>query len=387
MSETFEISEVPLENNSKLFNRIKLLLQQFDVNTSGRNKANAVKWVLHKISLLIIWIIFGHFTASTSYDLIASYAASKTSFTPQSKFNQSVALPQSSICVDVIPAYLDVYSSNQNSFSVPPSHKTNHYQTSLVAFFNGTNVSKDAILNIEKKWPNSLLYVAHYYLFLIQQFEGFYTSGTIGYIKNLNVSSRDIAIAINILDNKMKLFDISVQELKNKYGAQVATVFNITAAFYDQGVLTSTRIEIDRVSLVEHSLVCINMRFDQQSLKNRDSIIVQAHISEALDHPDEYFQSAMYLAMGDVYELGNLEDISITFSALFDNILSTIMININSVYQKISRKGGELVCSETSSEKLCESNCRTEYIQVICSCISANGDKVGPFNLSLSLHH
>src|SRR3984885_9480285 len=146
----------------KLLTRAKRLLHFFNVDTSQWDKAKMIKWILLKTVFCIIVLGLGVYTAKTSLVLMLDYAKSPTSYTQNSSFNQSIALPLSKICLPLSPFELDDYWAEQEILSSPENAA--HYQTLTATFFDKKTPTKETLLSIEYAWPNFLLFVVCHYL-------------------------------------------------------------------------------------------------------------------------------------------------------------------------------------------------------------------------------
>ncbi len=264
--------------------------------------------------------------------------------------NESLELPTSTICLPLEFGELDYnYSPN----------KQNMYYQSLIKFLNEQKITKDYLMPADGDWDNSVQNVVHAYLIEVSGCE---------YGNHCNcsfVNDNGLSRAMDILETIMLRLNISIDELRQRFGVQVAALYSLQIGRYDLKVLDKI-INVSRTTLIDGSQICYGIQFNLYPLKASSffGIIFSEH---SLPSPHKYGENRNYsIYFGKRF---------LTYDRISESRINSLFRRIEYYTVELTKyrtprglTGGKECCNELSLEE-CHTICRIKHIQNHCKCL------------------
>jgi hypothetical protein len=340
----------------------------------------------------ITLLLFSCLTLQMGSDFIHKYRTDPTVPNMNLMLGQKISLPKSTICLDLDFGELDSLTENNHA------SKT-YYQKNLETYFQNTSLSKEKILDPDK-WPNVLLNVVHAYLEFMTDNEANTAfnmtdrpDGTgISSLLPSRRNSDDLYLAILLLEEKMQKFNLTSNELRQKFGGEVNKFY-----FSLQAIQTNIRanssmmeqeIPINFTTSVSYYGICYQVSFDRHPFydgQNQMIKITTADIWKTLPNSQSINQNRTFAVD---FTDGNKTGLELTLH--IDEGVSTVAefptlnsIRVDSVYRSlpIVVNGGSARCSDTISQEGCIAKCRVHLIQKLCNCSATSWYYLIPTNL------
>lgn len=186
-------------------------------------KVNSIQWMTERIFKLIMIVYFGYLTVKMSIPFILDFSEGKTVFKIDLVLNEPLYLRNATACITL----------DRKEFDDP---STTNYEAEIQKYFNQSKRTKQGFLG-SVNWPNILRFIIHYYLTTFSNIEM-----VAGEIQNdlISRASNDPSLprffesnfdrykARILLERNMNLLNISVNELRQKFGREVS---NKSSAF------------------------------------------------------------------------------------------------------------------------------------------------------------
>jgi hypothetical protein len=337
----------------------------------------------------ITLLLFSCLTLQMSSDFIHQYRTDKTVPNMNLMFRQNISLPKSTICLALNFGELET-SKEKNDAS-----KT-YYQKNMEAYFQNASLSKEKILGREI-WPNALLNVVHAHLYFMTTNEANTNQGMTDRIDSDTFSflsspknTDDLYLAILLLEENMHTFNLTSNELRQKFGGEVNRYFSLQA---NQTTTMTNLTEMEQEIPIEYTTsvsswgICYQLSFDKYPFyygQRQEIRITTANISKTLPNSEiinDFRTFEVDFTDGNKTGLEWTINIDEGVSTQVSNAIFN-EIRVDAVYRSLPIvANGRARCSETISQEGCIAKCRVHLIQKLCNCSATSWYYLVPTNL------
>ncbi len=208
------------------YGRIANFVRKFKKNGSIVGKP---RWIMECIFKSLLIAYFGYLTVKMCIPIILNYKESSTHFVISLALNEPLYLKSVTLCIALDPHELDDTLQSHSRYSL-----TKKYETEMQNFFNRSNITKEKFLG-DVNWTNTLRYIIYTYVSLLSDFETepskyqrdltvhSLTDSTPRYFYEKNLG-KDMYLAQILLESKMNLLNITVNELRRRLGREVISL-------------------------------------------------------------------------------------------------------------------------------------------------------------------
>lgn len=270
-------------------------------------------------------------------------------------FNKSVSLPNGTLC---LPLYLGELNDDQESDI--------SFSKELDAFFQEEEgITKEAVLNYRLNWTNSFRHVVHSYLIEISKYE--YTEDN--RLPNMG-EENELLLARRMLETKLLELNISIDELRQKFGNETATLYSLVVKEFGIDPLIYEKyrlIDLGRTTFIGEEQICYQLHFNLIPLNRHNDITI--YVYEGMLPNPKYLRGRRDWILIDLLGRTHVDTRLIgmtdsTYAAVFGQF-TTLQVDFATLYQALPALDQLPRCSTEIPIDECREHCRTRAIQVI----------------------
>lgn len=276
-------------------------------------------------------------------------------------------LPNSTLCLPLYLGELD----NSNSNWTKSSNNTNN----IAEYASQFNTTKETFLDQRTKWTNFMCNVVHAYLGCLSQCETMTKNTFCQCDISCMLKDDDLIQAINILELQLKALSVSVDELRQKFGTEVASLYSITVT---QNGRPSNVIPVNQTKFVSHTQICYQMEFELFPLYTTSYININANEQSLPNvNPNKTgsyrdlmtvdFLNRLYV----IYQFSSIEETTAVVDSIatgvFGGANTWAYIEVFAVYRAFPKIGEEVRCSLDQTIDECQTTCRIKSLMVSCA--------------------
>ncbi len=336
----------------------------------------------------ITLILFSCLTLQMGSDFIRQYRFDRTVPNIKLMFRQNISLPKSTICLGLNFGELDRWKEKNHTSKI-------YHQKNITTYFQNANLTKEKILGPDI-WPNVLLNVVHAYLEFMTDNEANTAvnmvdrtdNGTFSFLSSTR-STDDLYLAILQLEENMQKFNLTSNELRQKFGGEVNRYFSLQAnQINTMANLTvmEQEIPINFTTSISNWGICYQASFDKYPFYDGQRQLIKittANISKTLPN----LETANNIRIFEVdFTDGNRTGLEWTLNIdegvfTYINLPMFNTIRVDAVYHSLPMVvNGRASCSETISQEGCIAKCRVNLIQKLCNCSATSWYYLIPSN-------
>jgi hypothetical protein len=196
----------------------------------------------------------------------------------------SIQLPNATVCLPLLIGELDGTPRSRNETFGNITSAEEHYEN-LIGYFNHESLSKNDFL--KTNWSNSLLHVIHTYLALLSFCETFDGNSIILCTDDELHTQSDppippwgmdyLAPSRKLLETNLRALNVSVSELRQSFGLQVADYFSFQALTWLDSVYNNNSTKLIFMPLfVGKQQICYELGIDLFSFTLESKIDIYA---------------------------------------------------------------------------------------------------------------
>ena len=232
-------------NNNFCFSKAVVTKNIFALCVQFSKWTNMIRFVGISIRVLL-----GFFTAMIILMAIKEYQSGPTITTANVEQLESMTLPTTTICLPLNFGELNNISKEQ---------KRNY---SLDEYLQKQNMTKDDFVPENKRWDNTVRNVVHAFLIDISYCETLYYY----YCNEAFASDKDLVTAMDTLQMIISKLNISIDELRQKFGKEVAALYSLNISLYDFKELIED-VNSSRTDFIADGIICYDIQFNLYPLK------------------------------------------------------------------------------------------------------------------------
>lgn len=316
---------------------------------SSTFSAKILKW--KKASNIIVKGFLGLISIVIGGLALSEYRDQPTVTKLNVKYNKSVTLPAATVCLPLLYGELNKLNSSAET--------KNAFTSDLVEFLSMPSLRKSDIMPKDNRWTNSMRNIAHAYLIDLSNCEaGLQTKCNVK-----NNMDKDLISSYNMLEKIMSQLNISVDELRQGFGDEVASLYSFSLSVYEFSRQEEI-VKIGRTKFIGDEQICYDIPFNHYPLgvTSKFKILVD---ERALPNPNYTISRRMaHITFTDQLFIDSSNNDCI--DALIGQI-NGIPIEITKYRILSNVNGGKQRCGEQSMEQ-CEATCRMKFIQEQCKC-------------------
>lgn len=317
------------------------------------------KTATEKFFWTVIIVLFGFLTIKTALELIQQYEADPTTTQLNVLFNKTFALPTMTICLPIGEEELDVRQRLDDN----ETYLT--YQEELSDYFNQENMSKSVFL--ETAWwtleseslTSTLLHIVFMYLQTLTGAERVTALETVDFARYpIAESTREIDEwdAALLLEGEMEKLNISIPELRKKFGIELLSYYRLSIQQY---ALISGQMNpggLDNyleASYVSQYQVCYRLSSGYQPFRSTIEYIDISVYRSGLPNGQDYrAKNPIFLDLSGSDSVRSARQSEGVIKLKF-NTNHYCSIGIAAVYRALEVVSGERRCSATTTESEC----------------------------------
>ena len=231
-------------------------------------KTSSSYWIVAKIIKLIVIFLILLQTALCAFQISSDYLRRPIVSDLYNVFT-FYTLPKTTLCLPLYLGELD------NSTSDELSKLSNTTNANYIAqYFNQFNTTKEIFLDQRQSWTNIMCNVVHAYLGCLSQCETMTTNTFCQCNISCMLKNGDLIEAVNILEIQLKARNVSVDELRQKFGTEVVPLYSLSIT---QDGSPSNVIPVNQTKFVSHTQICYQMEFDLFPLNTSSYINIYAN--------------------------------------------------------------------------------------------------------------
>lgn len=340
-----------------------LLLRTRIVTFAKRFNVDPSKWtciiITEKLFWTVVTVIFIFLTGRTSLELLQQYRSEPTTSRLSIMFNKTIKLATSTICLPIGDGELDVRQK------LDANNTYMSYQGELLNYFERENMSK--ILFLESKWGaenealySALLHITWKYLSTLEEVETVTQMVVVDfahYAPTEDNRAIDEWNAATFLENQMQKINVSVDELRQKFGVELSSVYTADVVQYVErsGALLPIHLVSAEVSYVSETQVCYQILSLMEPFRSKNEYIWISVDRNSLPNLDEKIAERPILVA-----LSASNDILASNVGKSDSVIKgkfgtryQYSVSIGAVYRALDVVSGEHRCSNNVTEDAC----------------------------------
>lgn len=301
---------------------------------------------------ILLRILLGFFALMMTGLALKEYQSERTMTTVQVEYKESMKLPAATVCLPL----------NFGELSKCLSNKTNKYYTSaLTEYSKAQNLTKNKFLPNDGVWDDSVRNVVHAYLIDLSLYE----VGCDSECSPVSAGDEDLASAESILEKLMSTLNISIDELRQKFGEEVAELYSVRISLH-HFIEFIGQIKDMRLNYIDKVRICFEADFNNYPLKMASYFgisVSEKALPCASTHGFNrgfiavYFENIITSGFKDKFHI----------NPYFDAVVYYTMELTQ--YRMLPEMNDVRVCISDQLLEECEAACRIKFIQERCNCL------------------
>ncbi len=269
-------------------------------------------------------------------------------------YSQSRILPNSTICLPLDYGELD----ESRSLEKQPKRLV-----TALEYLHKQNWSKNDFITKDRRWNNAVRNAVHAYLIDLSNCE----AGIHAKCNQNYTNDDDLNIALNILEKMISKLNITVDELRQGFGYEVAEYYAFYIALYEFGAYISYVIDIIHTKFIGVNQICYEMPFSLRPISITNNFHIGL-VQHNLPNRKNVGINGKMITIAFVDRLFNdISNADIFYQVSFGQEVIMPLELIR--YNRISKMNDDTQrCGEQTIYQ-CEATCRIKFILEHCKCV------------------